>query len=198
MAKDERKRQKALAKKKQREIRIRKEANIQRNPSPGEVLRSAVRGEWVACYETEDSGMSSLYCVRSTPSGFIGASFLVDMYCLGIKFTELLRNLDLQALSEHVKDRGAKTVSPAYALKKIQFAIEEAQKYGFPPHPDTEMHLRIFQDVDPTECSDEFEFGRDGKPFYLPGPYESEHRQTEILIKLAESGYLESAKTSDS
>ena len=49
MAKDERKRQKALAKKKKRETLVRKEANKARNPTPQELVKTMQRGSWYAC-----------------------------------------------------------------------------------------------------------------------------------------------------
>lgn len=50
------------------------------------------------------------------------------------------------------------------------------------------MMLPIFFDVDVTECTDTFEFGRDGKPTYIAGPYESEIQQMEILNTLTKLG----------
>jgi hypothetical protein len=37
------------------------------------------------------------------------------------------------------------------------------------------MAERLFGDVDPHTCEVRFEFGRVGKPLYMPGPPESPH-----------------------
>jgi hypothetical protein len=189
MAKDERKRQKALAKRKKREIQVRKEANKVRNPTPHDLAKAMQRGAWYACYEIgEETGLHNIICIRNTTMGPVGCAFLVDRYCLGVKNVQVLKGVDLASLSEYVKDRDGRTVTPAYALKLITFAIEEAGKIGFTPHRTTATMLPIFFDVDVNECTETFEFGVDGKPTYIAGPYESEFQQMEILNTLSKLG----------
>jgi hypothetical protein len=189
MAKDERKRQKALAKKKKRETQVRKEANKVRNPTPQDLAKAMQRGAWYVCYEIgEDSGLHNIICVRNSPMGPVGCAFLVDRYCLGVKNVQVMKSVDLARLSDYVKDRDGRTVTPAYALKLIQFSIDEAEKIGFAPHRMTATMLPIFFDVDVTECTDAFEFGRDGQPTYIAGPYESDVQQMEILNTLSKLG----------
>lgn len=189
MAKDERKRQKALAKKKKREIQVRKEANKVRNPTPQDLAKAMQRGSWYACYEIgEESGLHNIICVRNSPMGPVGCAFLVDRYCLGVKNVQVMKSIDLASLADYVKDRDGRTVTPAYALKLITFAVEEAGKIGFAPHRSTAVMLPIFFDVDVSECTDSFEFGLNGKPTYIAGPYESEIQQMEILATLTKLG----------
>jgi hypothetical protein len=66
--------------------------------------------------------------------------------------------------------------------------MDEAEKIGFAPHRMTATMLPIFFDVDVTECTETFEFGRDGKPTYIAGPYESDVQQMEILNTLSKLG----------
>ncbi|MCU0721128.1 MAG: hypothetical protein MUC83_15565 [Pirellula sp.] len=189
MAKDERKRQKTLAKKKKREMQVRKEANKVRNPTPQDLAKAMQRGSWYACYEIgEDIGLNNIICVRNSPMGPVGCAFLVDRYCLGIKSVQVMKSVDLARLSDYVKDRNGRIVTPAYASKLIKFCIDEAEKIGFAPHRMTATMLPIFFDVDVTECTETFEFGRDGKPTYIAGPFESDVQQMEILNTLSKLG----------
>ncbi len=188
MARDERKRQKALAKKKQRTSRIRKEANTLRNLSPTELVRAMQRGQWYGCYEMASEGIHNLLCIRNSPTGPVGISFLVDRYCLGVKDTAIVRGIDLGSISDYIAERDGRSVTPAYALKLITFGIEEAKKIGFQPPQEAATLLQIFHDVDPNSCTETFEFGKNGKPFYVAGPHDSQFRQLEILGTLTKLG----------
>lgn len=189
MAKDERKRQKSLAKRKKREIQVRKAANKVRNPTPQDLAKAMQRGAWYACYEIgEETGLHNIICIRNTAMGPVGCAFLVDRFCLGVKNVQVLSKVDLASLSDYVQDRDGRTVTPAYALKLITFTIEEARKIGFEPHRLAATMLPIFFDVDATECTETFEFGSNGRPTYMAGPYESEFQQMEILNTLSKLG----------
>ena len=48
-----------------------------------------------------------------------------------------------------------------------------SQSIGFTPHRDFAVVERLFGDVDLNASDAVFEFGRDGKPLYIPGPRES-------------------------
>jgi len=55
----------------------------------------------------------------------------------------------------------------------IRDAVAWSQSKGFPPHREFAVAERILADVSPDPCGAVFQFGRDGKPFYMPGPKES-------------------------
>jgi hypothetical protein len=188
VAKDERKRQKSLAKKKQRENRIRKQANINRNPSAADTVQAMLRGSWYKCIDMEAAGISNLLCIRSTPNGFSACAFLVDSYCLGVKDVTILRDIDIQAAMERSKAGDCSVITPEYALKKIQTAIDEARKIGFEPHPKTALGLKIFEGVDANACEVDFEFGLDGKPMFVPGPFDDNAKIVRVMRKLQELG----------
>ncbi len=48
-----------------------------------------------------------------------------------------------------------------------------ARNLGFNPHEDYAAASQIFGDVQATDCSRRFEYGHDGKPYYISGPHES-------------------------
>jgi hypothetical protein len=61
------------------------------------------------------------------------------------------------------------------------------------PHRDFAVVERMFGDVSACVCDVAFRFGRDGKPFYMPGPTESSsliRRRLEQLRKaLGDDGF---------
>jgi hypothetical protein len=67
----------------------------------------------------------------------------------------------------------------------ILSAVEFAEEYGFKPHKDftsvTEFMLE--EDTEDIELI-EIECGRDGKPFYMQGPYEDEAKANKIIKQL--------------
>ena len=76
------------------------------------------------------------------------------------------------------------TSSPACARKLIEASVDYAGGLGFAPAVDYEEASVVFGDIDPGDCADTFTFGRDGKPFYVSGPYDSEEKRGRILAML--------------
>jgi hypothetical protein len=59
-------------------------------------------------------------------------------------------------------------VDPSYARKLLRDVVG-----GFAPHRDFTVAERMLADVSLDGCETAFRFGRDGKPFNMPGPSES-------------------------
>ena len=82
--------------------------------------------------------------------------------------------------------REPQTISVELAHEIVYGALEFAQKYGFEPHPDfTRLHAD--QVLDPPERHPRthgVQFGQDGKPLYVSGPYEDERKIRRILHTL--------------
>jgi hypothetical protein len=191
MAIDPRKRQKQLEKKAAK----RKAVQAARKDALTGGLLSAARKVVVAgaspiyeCLVPERLGIGNVIVSRKMPSGEIGASFfLVDVYCLGIKFaffltmdhSEYLRKV--ASLSQY--ETFVKT-DPACARKLVEDAEAYAKENGFPPHPHYLPASKIFGDVDSTECSAEFTFGKDGKPYFFAGPKDTPAKCKKIMDTL--------------
>ena len=77
-------------------------------------------------------------------------------------------------------------ISPERARKLIESAEAYALDLGFKAHRDYQKAKKIFGDIDPQACPDEFEFGRDGKPLYFVGPHDSPKMQERIYRTLTE------------
>ncbi|MBI1913985.1 MAG: hypothetical protein HYS12_04515 [Planctomycetes bacterium] len=192
MAKNPRKRQQKLerraAKRKEKKHLIAREHNV----SLAEKLTATVKYPILHTWVTEDlwaQGMGWVLFSRQLPDGSIAfAAFLVDRYCLGVK--NAMADIGTRSDYESNMVRKMRTefrseeVTPAAARKIVEGAVDYARDLGFPPHPDYHKAKLLFGDVDPAECKDEFEFGKDGKPFFVSGPFESARRSQEIVNTL--------------
>jgi len=188
MAHDENKRKQKLAKRNKRSAEIKKKRNKSVNMSDREFLLAAERAPWVGCYMNGSDGMNNIVAIRQSRSGPMACLFLVDKYCLGIKDTYLIKEFNLETFRKEERQRDFTNISPAKALKLISKSIEYARGIGFEPHRDALTCSLIFSDVDATECTEEFEFGSDGKPLYTNGPQDSRERQFMIMNTLAKLG----------
>jgi hypothetical protein len=70
----------------------------------------------------------------------------------------------------------------------VRKLVEEAEAYardlGFPPHPDYQRARQIFGDLDVTACPTQYVFGKDGKPCFMSGPYDTPAKCRRILDTL--------------
>jgi hypothetical protein len=194
MAIDPRKRQKkqerraAKRKSKQRELVQTKTAGID------ERLTVATKAPILDCWVTENlwtQGMGYVGLSRQLPDGSVAlALFLVDRYCLGVKnalvaiegrfsHDSRMRELNSQFASAEL--------SAAAARKLVEGAVDYARALGFAPHPDYHKAKLIFGDIDARECLQEFEFGKDGKPFFIAGPHDGPARCRQIVNTLVHS-----------
>jgi hypothetical protein len=131
--------------------------------------------------ETEEDeetleGMALVSVARN--SGFnriTVCTYLVDLWCLGVKDTMGPRQIDPGEYSvfKDMVYRGfddVRQISLEQAQAIVFSAVEYAAKLGFSPHPDfeeTKPHLGQWSGEPRIEC------GRDGKPFYMSGPYDN-------------------------
>ncbi len=195
MAKSEQQRQRKLAKKKAKEREDRK-AMIQRQQQLSSMagqMAEAAKGEIDGCYIASachtGTGIGSVLIVRKSPSGQrTFAMFLVDAFCLGVKdalgktcsATQMADILDDLRLRDPIE-----SVEPGVALGYIEAAIAYAQSLGFPPHSDYRKVAPIWGDIQATEVPEKYKFGRDGRPAYIPGPYDDHTRQMLIINTLS-------------
>jgi hypothetical protein len=111
------------------------------------------------------------------PGMFAVGVFLVDVFCTGVKdsflavvdredYEEMRNKLDRQAGNDA-------NASPAYARKLIDEVTVYAEGLGFRPHGKFSRACWVLEAIDPAECDATFEFGQDGKPLYVSGPYDS-------------------------
>ncbi len=133
------------------------------------------------CFLTEavfDLGMGTLVLARgATPHHLALSSFLVDVFCLGIK-NVMLESVDREVFAMYMNatDAGSPMVSidPSDARKLLRDLAAWSQSIGFAPHQDFAAVERIFGDVSVGASDAVFRFGRDGKPVYIPGPNDTD------------------------
>ena len=135
-----------------------------------------------------DQGIGDLVISKRLPEGYIAMSaFLVDTYCLGIKNTFFSVTAE-KKYRDHIEkleqNEEMETIHPSCALKLVEKAVDYARDLGFEPHPDYRFTRKIFGDIESDACPRRFEFGKDGKPFYVSGPYETPEEILKIINTL--------------
>ena len=191
MPSDPRKRQKKLEKRAAKRKEKRHEVvRSQSTGLPGQ-LRAASAFPVLNCWITEAQGMGTVHISRQLPDGQVAfASFLVDRYCLGVKdvFFKVLHRLDYETKIVQRRDpEPRRQVSPADARKLIEGAVQYAGGLGLPPHADYQTAMLLFGDIDAAASTAQFEFGKDGKPFFIAGPHDTPERCKQIMAILMKS-----------
>jgi hypothetical protein len=195
MAADPRKRQKKLeqraAKRKEKKHLIVRE----QSRGLGERLTAATRFPVLHAWVNEDfwnQGMGSVMLSRELPDKTVAFAFiLVDRYCLGVKnvLTAIVSRAQYdQRFERDLRSKfPSRDVAPAMVRKIVEDAIAYAGDLGFPPHEDYHTAKLLFGDIDASQCTEEFEFGKDGKPLFISGPNDTLERCNQIRDTLERS-----------
>jgi hypothetical protein len=182
---------------KQKAKRAEKRAKEFRRNSTDPTIRLTAARKWpvfqaIAASELWSSGLGSFAIARRESEGqLVYAVFLVDVYCLGVKnaFWEVGTPSNFKELVERMeKTQSVRAIEPACLVKILHGAVEYAQSFGFPPHPDYRHASMLLDGIDPATCPHQFTFGRDGKPFYVQGPHESSAQAVAIMQRIQEAG----------
>jgi hypothetical protein len=116
------------------------------------------------------------------------AVFLVDTGCMGIK-SAFGRTMQAAAYADFLaRFRGSENfvqAHPECLRKLVEGALAYAANLGFSPDPDYHSAKVLFGDLDSGDCAREFEFGENGKPFYVSGPNDSPAHIRSIMEKLS-------------
>lgn len=124
-----------------------------------------------------DIGMGTLVLARgATPHHVAFGSFLIDVFCLGIKDV-MFKSVEGDVFEMYLDtmDAGSPMVSvdPSYARKLLRDLAAWSQSIGFAPHRDFAAVERIFGDVSADASDAIIRFGYDGKQTDNPGPNDS-------------------------
>jgi hypothetical protein len=149
----------------------------------------AARSPIKACVIAEQifsDGIGWLVLARRLPSGSVAASFfLVDVWCLGIKeaFFSVLPEWKFdEQLKASSEERPIVDIDPSTARKLLHDAAVYANTLGLSPSEGFAEAESLFGDVPMT--TEKFEFGKDGKPFYVSGPNDSPTRIRRVIDTL--------------
>jgi hypothetical protein len=133
-------------------------------------------------------GIGSICLSRELPGGSVAFSFfLVDRNCLGVKdvMTGIEPRSDYDDRLRDMRSRfDMQELSQATARHFVESAVAYARELGLSPHPDYHRAKLIFGDIDPAEATEDLEFGHDGMPYFVSGPFDDEARCRQILATL--------------
>jgi hypothetical protein len=131
-----------------------------------------------ASWQDEDApGLVEVVVTREQPDGDLCFGvYLIDKYCLGLKNTFARVNYTRDRYEKEMKHHFTETrplrCSPELAHQMIYGGIEYAAQFGFTPEKD--FALSQYMLVLHGELREEYKitFGKDGKPFFIAGPYD--------------------------
>ena len=186
--------QKKLAKHKAK--RMQKCAILDRTSSKDPTLRFQGVAKWpvlksLVSAELWEDGIGYLALARQDAGGMlVFAVYLVDVLCLGVKDAFWRAGAeDFEDTISHMNEKQEMIpIAPACLVKIVRGGVDFAQSFGFPPHPDYRHAARLLEGIDPAGCTQEFTFGRDGRPFYINGPFETPAEVMAIAQRVRDAG----------
>ena len=188
MVKDERRRQRKLAAKRHKEkarqkVRARQRDFERHNPST--VIARARDFPIHECLVNplwRDQGLVSLLLSRREPDGRLAFGvYLVDIFCLGVKDAFCNANVSPMEYEHNVREpfvrQHAAVPCPIDLAHTIVYgAIDYAAHLGFSPHRDFQRARHLLEPREAITLRDDVEFGQDGEPVYVAGPYDDVNR----------------------
>ena len=190
-------RQRKTAKRKKRKER--RGISLPRFQSGRSLLRAS--GSWplYEClltkeWQKEGAITQILVARRSSSRQIAVGSFLVDLGCLGVKsaFGALPTQREYRQLRDGMTARQSMVKADLNLVSKIiREAIAYAKELGFKPDPDYRDAMLVLGDADPDACDVPIPLGgREGKPFFIAGPYDNVDRiMAKLTRKLGPDGF---------
>ncbi len=195
MAINQKRRQKALLKKRRKEKEKRKKRARSSDSSEYSHRVSLIKNaknyplnECLIDKEWQDRGLAQILISRRQPNNKLTFGvYLVDIFCLGLKNTFCNANISLEEYQRLKLDTLKESVlvpcSPGEVCKIIFGAIEYARRLGFEPQKDFDLSYFVLKGLPINDYDLTLEFGYDGKPLYIAGPDDDFEVIIEILRK---------------
>jgi hypothetical protein len=134
-------------------------------------------------------GIGEVLLSRTLKNGKVAfAAFLVDVYCLGVKnaMFNIVSRGQYDDLCDRLRRRAPIVpIEPEAARKLVEGAVQYTGNMGLSPHPDYHTAKLIFGDISTEACTKEFTFGLNGKPCFIPGPYDGPARCEQVFHAIA-------------
>jgi hypothetical protein len=194
MGKNQAARQRQLAKKKAKRDTKRKELARRTSTDPTIALAHVDRAPVYDARIPEDLDVGIGICLlaRRLPDGRIAlGSYLVDSFCLGVKdtYVRILSPAEYQEIFDRAAQaQPTRQVSGACLAKFVLGAVEFAKRFGLPPHEDFRHSRLLLEGINASNCTEEFEYGKNGKPLYIQGPHDSPAKISRIMAHMTEAG----------
>ncbi len=183
---------------KQKAKRAAKRSSLMKRSSSDPTIRLQMADKWPVVQALVpdrlwEDGIGQLVIARREAEGqLVYGIYLVDVCCLGVKdtFWQVGSPGQFRELVERIENHSQKLhqVSPTALVKIVQGAVDYAKSFGFPAHADFRHTAMLFKGIDPSTCPDEFTFGKNGKPYYVQGPYETSSQALAIMERIKEHG----------
>lgn len=171
-------RQKKLAKKKQKRAGIVKKVTLsmrKAKPYAGYPIHECLTAD-----NLFEAGLGELLVTRRIPNGDIAMSaFVIDVGCLGVKdamfkvLGESEYEHTLKARMSMAGNRSFEKLHQTCAKKLLDGVVDYAKELGFEPHPDYKNAYELFGDINASFCPVKYTYGKNGKPFFMNGPFET-------------------------
>jgi hypothetical protein len=140
----------------------------------------------------ESRGLSQIFVTRIERSNYLISSYLVDYWCLGVKSTFGPRKMDARKYENSVRqafdtfEEGFREISLVQAQSIIFGSLDYADRLGLKPNTDFERSkIQLGQR---SEQLIEIEFGQNGKPCYVNGPYDNSDKIIDTLRRSVGDG----------
>lgn len=177
MALSQKRKQQKLSKKNQKR---KQQVKIQK-----QLIPSIYNSKIEACYVTQglwETGMGVITLTRRTTIGQLYTGiYLLDIWMLGIK-DSFMREMSQEMLNLHLSKQSHTMVTPDYCKALIMSCIQYGKQNGFSPNMN-DKSWRFVAGIDYDPAAFKFEFGREGRPCYVEGPYDDPVSTLEILGK---------------
>ncbi len=181
--KNQHKRQAAILKKRRKDKARKKHQRALAPAGSRNMLRKARQFPIYECKISDDwqsdMGLVQIVIAREQPDGNIAFGvYLIDKFCLGLKNTFANANFSVADYEDDVLGHVEETTtlmpcSPELAHQFVYQAIDYAAQYGFKPDKDYKWSKLVLTPRGELEESAKIEFGKDGKPFFVSGPYDN-------------------------
>jgi hypothetical protein len=148
-------------------------------------------GSWIM-EGWRESGLTPVVIARQqSPDKVIFANYMVDFYCLGVK--DAFCNADFsmkrfERILAQLCSGKPEDCAIDLAHELVYGAVDFARRFGFDPHPDFKQASMVLDPPETYPSSGELEFGRDGKPFFVAGPYDNAEAIVAKLERTAGKG----------
>lgn len=153
------------------------------------ILECCINSDW------KNAGLSTVVVARKHTTGNVTFGiYLIDTFCLGIKNADVAFNktqFDYDDFLESMADRhmgDVEKIDYALAHNIIYGAIAYAEDLGFKPHKDWSYAQMVLEEDTEDVALIDIEFGKNGKPCFINGPYDSVNRVIETLKKSVGEG----------
>lgn len=194
MASSEVRRRKQLEKKKKKRSEKQHQIRVRQNAGMGDRLLMRAKSPIHECLVSGDidhQGLGEVVISRCSASGEIAFSlFLIDRHCMGVKdcYSRIVTVAGYRDFIDHMRDNGRpmRAIDPQSARRFVEDAVAYADTLGLKPHVDYRASKMIFGDINPDEAERTIEMGKNGKPFFMSGPFQSQEECTAIIAKLTE------------